>query len=481
MRKLLFEILNADVFIPGSKERRLVLKNVNWKVRVGEHSVIMGANGSGKSSLLKLLHGDLWPCSGSISWFNERGERENSRIVAREMGALVSPAIQETYQRRPWRMTVSHFLPLERWKIESEKDPEIIHTLRELFAGENFDRLADKDMRHLSQGQLRLVLLAEALLKQPRILLLDEFADSLDTENRAKIYKILEKIRNRVTIIFTSHHPEKLPGWCEQRLYLHDGAQVEGLSIKESKKTWHISTPGGEPSSPLFVLENVSVYINREKILHNMNWIAETGESWQICGANGSGKSTFLRLLAGDEFAAADGKIRRWHPGRQSWLDNLPEIRKQIVLVSDQTQIDNEYPLTAQELLLSGFDNSTGIFREYTQREVQKVMALIRNFFPDEDARTLAETDIGRLSTGQLRRLYLARAMLLEPAALLLDEPLNGLDAESRTRYLAQLQKLASLEKGRPAIIMVSHEADEVPAFIKRKAVFKNGSLLVIR
>lgn len=480
MREPLFEISGADVFIPGSRERELVLQDINWRVESGAHTVLLGANGSGKSSLLKLIHGDLWPCRGAICWYAATGRKETSRIVARDISALVSPAIQEEWQRRPWQETVAHFLERARTR-SSGNDGLQWQEMAALFRRNGLDSLLAMELNRLSQGQLRLVLLAGALKAQPRLLLLDEYTDGLDAASRTLMYALLESLRDRMTMIFTSHHPDSLPEWCANRLYLRAGRQVPSYSPTPVQDNI-LPEPEPSPSSQtLFALSNVSVYIDRRKILADIDWQASQGEHWQISGGNGSGKSTFLRLLAGDEFSASDGEIRRWNPLLGKWMSGLDEMRSQIMLVSDLALADNDYPMNALEFVLSGLDNTATVFREFSEREKTRAFMLLKEFFPEMETRKLAYTDRRRLSTGQMRRLQLARASLKDPATLLLDEPMNGLDAESRLRYQACLRRFVFSGGLRPTIIMVSHREDDMPAFITRQAVFENGHMTVLK
>lgn len=483
MSEILFEIKEANVFIPGKREREPILKNISWNLARGEHYAILGANGAGKSSLLKLIHGDLWPCSGSICWYDKDGKRQESRIAARELTAIVSPELQERCLCSVWPQSVKDFLfPQDAsYNLQASKAAEKTgEEIEGILSSKMLADLLDTPLNRLSQGQLRLTLLLRAIQARPRILLLDEYTDGLDIKNRVLALDLLQKLRDKTSIIFTSHKPDMLPEWCAGRLFLHKGRQVGHYPVASRAKEASAVISSPSSSQALFTLSNVTVYIDRHKILKKINWQCMQGEHWRIGGDNGSGKSTFLRLLAGDEFAAAGGDIKRWNPAKGRWANSLSETRSQYMLVSDLSQILNDYPLCALELLCTGFDNTTGLYREIKEEERERALAILEEFFPDENLSALAQRDMRRFSTGQLRKLYLARAMLHEPAALLLDEPLNGLDSESREQYLSSLRKLAARGTDGPAIIMVSHYDDDMPAFIRRQARLEHGELKII-
>ncbi|MBO4312185.1 MAG: ATP-binding cassette domain-containing protein, partial [Desulfovibrionaceae bacterium] len=174
-----------------------------------------------------------------------------------------------------------------------------------------------------------------------------------------------------------------------------------------------------------------------------------------VLGENGAGKSTLMRLLAGDEFPAAGGSIRRFLP-RQGGLQTMLEgIRRGIRLVSDLQQATYTYDITGEELVCSGIDNSVGVYRtlsEADRREARECMALL-------GVEHLAERSIRRCSTGEMRRMFLARALAGTPDMLLLDEPCSGLDPAARAHVLELISEL--IARG-VQIVLVSHRAEDL-------------------
>jgi molybdate transport system ATP-binding protein len=215
--ELLLRITGADLYV----EYRAVLREVNWDLRQGEHWAVFGANGAGKSSLLKLLYGDLSPALGGK--IERSGFPFGTPIEAwkRQVG-YVSPELQTDYAVN---VTVFDLVASGRYAsigmCDAPTSADRKHALRWLkfFALSSF---AKRSPRELSYGQLRRALFARALASDPRILLLDEPLTGLDPRQRAAMKRLLERLMTQQrTLIIAVHHPEDLPRGMTHALHLH--------------------------------------------------------------------------------------------------------------------------------------------------------------------------------------------------------------------------------------------------------------------
>ena len=488
--ELLVSIDTVTCVLPGEAARRPVLRDICWQVTAGGHCALFGANGAGKSSLLRLVAGELWATAGRIRWRGDDGRMEDSPLAGRALCALVSPAVQEGWQRRAPEMTgldaLLATLAGARFGL-----PEREQEQRARAAAEHLGcaGLLLRRVPELSQGQLRLLLLCGALAREPAVLLLDESLDGLDAAHRERFAEALTAYAARGTVIMASHRPESVPEWCLGRAWLEGGhllREAPAAALRAHAAPEAPAAPArtnaatrAAPGPALFDLRGVSVYIDRAQVLREIDWTMRQGEHWRITGANGSGKSTLLRLLAGDEFAAAGGSLARFLPSLGRSPRTLEETRRGVRLVSDLSQALYGYPLNGLELVSSGLDNSIGIYREFSAGELAQAQGLLERFFPGGEGARLAATSIRRMSTGELRRLFLARALMGAPDVLLLDEPCSGQDAGARGRYLEALERLAAMPGG-PALVFVSHEAGDAPACCAREARLRAGRLVIL-
>ena len=329
MSETIVSIDDVSLFLPGDSSQKHVLHNISWQVRRGAHCALLGPNGSGKSTLLRLMRGELWPAKGRIQWHGPNGA-EDSPLAGRAMTALVSPAQQENYQRQAWDLTGRDLL------LTGFEDTPLVYTDSTAFRRQAVDDMAarldaegllDRTVPTFSQGQLRLLLLGRALLRAPTLLLLDECDEGLDERYRQIFFETLGEYASRCTVVMTAHRAANIPDWCTGRRYVRNGRLLTAPPAGDApdEATLPLGSDAATTDDPahgsghiMLDLDNTTVFIDRLEVLHNISWCMHQGENWRITGANGSGKSTFLRLLAGDEFVAAGGSLHLCRSGRTS-------------------------------------------------------------------------------------------------------------------------------------------------------------------
>ncbi len=482
------EIIRTTVNYKGNN----ALDDIDFTLYKGEHVALRGKNGAGKSTLLRLLRGEAWAdsskiytnknnVSSGIYYFSSDGAVDTSALCGREMAALVAPKQQENILSQAFSidgeeliyggLTDSIYILA---KPENEDKEKILNLANALDCKD----LLSRKVSELSQGQLRILLVMRALICEPKILLLDEVMDGLDEEARNALYKVLFRVSNEITIVFSTHRKELLPDWVGREIYMHDGRIVcdsrdfDCQDIEEeqnSESLARIKERYNQVNGAEIEIKQADVYIDSHLILKNIDWKIEKGEQWAIYGENGSGKSTLMRLLAGDEYPALGGSITRILGGEL--CTHLVDIKANIRLVSDLQQANYGYNLLGEEFVLSGIDNSVGLYREISDLERKSAEEALELL----NISHLAKRSIQEVSTGEMRRLMLARAFIGMPKLLLLDEPFSGLDPQARENIDKIIEELCN--KG-VQIVYVSHYRSEIPDFIKHSIELSEGRIV---
>ncbi len=488
MHQTLIHIHDAHVSLRYAGQNKRILHNIHWQLHEGEHCAILGANGAGKSTLLGLIRGELWAenienaVKAPITWYMH-GKGETSPIMGRRMTALVSASKQERYVRNEWRLCGEDIL------LTAFSDSELLffipertqkEAVRAMAARLKCTHLLQQEAYTLSQGQLRLLMLGRALLREPQVLLLDEYMEGLDVSTRALILKALAACKT--TMVFTGHRECSVPEWVQHIYFLQDG-QLSKLDTAQKSATQAVSSTARSVTSSHgattqesahIILKDSTVFIDRKPLLQDLCWTWHKGQHWFLHGVNGAGKSTFLRLLAGDEYVAYGGTLERYslkHTQPQL-LQDRASISAVIRLISDKEQMTYAYDVTGLELVLSGIDLVQGQYRTYTEEEYAAARALLEEF----SLTSLENRSVRTLSTGQLRRLLLARALMGSPEILLLDEPFSGLDSASYTALRHMLEALSS----RVSMMLVSHYEEDRLFCINADAIMEEGRLRLL-
>lgn len=227
------------------------------------------------------------------------------------------------------------------------------------------------------------------------------------------------------------------------------------------------------PQPPLIELRDARVVRDRHTLLDIDRLVFNEGEHVAVLGVNGAGKSTLVRLLARDihPLAHEDGSpavLLRGQPRPE-----LFAVRKILGVVSGDLQETFERPLTVRDTVLSGFFGSVGLHPHMkVDREMLEKTDELLGLLGIE---RLVRREMNTLSTGEARRALIARALVHDPAMLVLDEPCDGLDPGATFHFLATLRRLAA--EGR-ALVLVTHHIDDILPEIGRVVMLAGGRIV---
>jgi iron complex transport system ATP-binding protein len=208
---------------------------------------------------------------------------------------------------------------------------------------------------------------------------------------------------------------------------------------------------------PIFEVEKLRV--EREAvILHEVNWRVHRGEHWIMLGANGSGKTSLLRVLTGYLMpSSGDIRVKSSRYGAADWR----EVRRYVGLVSSSVGHHIEPDQTALDVILSGQDAQINFWRRPRAEERRQAVRMLRQVH----AGHLADRAWSYLSQGERQRILIGRALMARLRMLFLDEPCAGLDPVAREDFLGFLGILAK-KRNSPTLVLVTHHVEEiVPLF----------------
>lgn len=453
----------------------IALRDVDWSLHSGQHWAILGANGAGKSTFMRLARGEVHPVQGrgACHWHFDGLPADPAE--ARQASALISPDDHDLYKRGRRALTgIQTVITGMRGTIDLYDDPTAreVHAAKVLLEAQDAAHLCDMPITLMSRGQARLVLLVRALAARPRILFLDEALDGLDRSATSRIIDALQHAADTGTsIIFCTHRGGEIPPFTTHVALIQDGVMtMQGLvtdtlprirkQVADTVETTHTDLPplpqtATPPPSPAFLVRmcDAAVLRSGRYLLKNINWTMRAGERWGLIGANGAGKSTFIKLVTAECRSVASGTVE-WY-GKKGPQD-IQSIRRRIGMVSPELQATYAYDVTSLELVLSGFFSSISLWETPSEAQTERARALM-NFV---GMKGIENRRIRSLSYGQLRRLLIARALAPAPDILLLDEPCAGLDAPSRRLFLRTVERLC--ENG-ASLVYVAHAPLELP------------------
>ena len=225
-----------------------------------------------------------------------------------------------------------------------------------------------------------------------------------------------------------------------------------------------------ESSDYAVQLDDVRLWTPQGKqILQGIDWRVRTGERWTLLGPNGSGKSTIL-ALAGAVRHPSSGFVTVL--GRRLGKVDMPSLRKRIGVVDSGAAILGW--LTAEDIVLTGASGTTRpLWGTYSPQQHERARAMLALFACEH----LADREIATCSQGERGRVRIARALMADPALLLLDEPAVGLDLTAREALIAALDRLSE-ERPELTSVLVTHHLEEIPRTTTHALLVRDGRVV---
>ena len=450
------ELILLDNVSLRLRDRR-ILTGTSWSIRRGEHWAVIGPNGAGKTTLVRALRGEVPVVQGKIfpanprrlqalvacvSFENHRrlieqeGRQDEARCFSGEAdGATTAGQVLEDVSR-----------PL------AEAGAHLIERL-------GVGRLLDRGIRTLSNGEIRRVLIARALLAAPQVLVLDEPFHGLDLPACETLAAMVATLMNDAgAVVLVTHRLGQIPAQVTHVIgiragqVLFQGLRSETLTPENIARLYGeqpleaTAAPRPEPCpptlrEPLVEFRNVSVSYGGKPVLKNLTWSMRAGEHWLLCGPNGSGKTTVVNLIAGEnpQVYASDVRLfgRRTGFGRQPPRHPAPAGVHVLRVPPAPHPAADRLRSGALRLLRIRFG---GLYRTADTRQAETGRGLMEAL----GIGGLSGRTFPHLSFGEQRMVLLARAVVKLPELLVLDEPCQGLDPVNRRQVIEMVDRTLS-------------------------------------
>jgi len=477
---------------------KTILKNITWEPQFCQSWAILGPNGAGKSTLIKVILGQL-PYCGTIKRDQEISSNNDIAYTSLDQQKLVIAKEEKKYLYESFSGTKEYYLSgYDFINPKKEQKEKLSKTLAQL----GIDSVMEKPIRNFSNGEMRKTLIVKALLGEPKLLILDEPFEGLDSMSAKWLSKSISKIiKNGLAVWLISNRTQELVPEISHILCLKSGKiLMKGLRSKiynaknmeilysktQSKKNtisnkekygkliqqkFPKTIDRNEKSPCIIQMKDVSIRFGERVIFKKFNWSIFKDENWKIIGPNGSGKSTLLNLISGDNLQVYSNKIflfgKRRGTGESIW-----DIKQKLGLVSPELHFRYKEPITAMKVILSGFFDSIGFYQPASKKQKETALNWM-NFLNIEN---FTDCNFNQLSFGQQRLILIARSMVKSPQILILDEPCGGLDKSNRNRVLELIDHIGM--NSTTQIIYISHfTTDELDCmdFELRLKITENG------
>ena len=479
----------ADVLLAARNIAKIyggthALRGVNFDIRRGKVTALLGENGAGKSTLMNILSGVVTPTSGFIELDGGR-VAFSSTTEARDRG--ISIIHQEMSLAPNLNVRDNIFMGRELRTPTGVDFAEEARQVRALIADleEEIDPMTL--VEDLRLGQQQIVEIARALSVNSRILIMDEPTSALSAPEVEVLFRVIRDLTSRgVSIVYISHHLEEALQITDYVVVLRDGAIMATAKAKDIDLEWIVRNMVGEnfdlgspPTSHAFgeialSVEDVSVADasgSDNSVVDHMSFDVRAGEIVCIYGLMGAGRTELLECIAG-RVPMTGGRI--FLAGEEvSTLSIADRIAKGLALVPEDRQRDGlvQTMSVGENLSLA----SIGAFVKGMLLSRSRERALVDESIRDVRIKTEGgSAPIGSLSGGNQQKVVIGKVLTTGPKVILLDEPNRGIDVGAKAEVIRLLGERAAQGL---AVVFSTSEVAECLSIAHRIIVMRHGRI----
>ena len=463
--------------------RNIQIADLTWKMNEGEVWLVTGPNGGGKADFLNALNGDLKITPNTDGLYSNIFS-DSTDVVSLERAARLIQEERENDESDYIEGGVDIGRTGRAFISEALGSPTVLENEPAIkLCG--IEKILDRGLKYMSTGEIRRTLLARALISGKQLLILSDPFAGLDVQSRTILLDFFDSIarkKGNPQIILGMERWHEIPdaithvlefrnkevSYCGERAGYEALLKERGEEAAAAEEEKRQSFKDGfeelrgdfdrlNHRDVLVEMNDVNVGWDDHQVLRHLNWKLVRGEHWLVRGPNGSGKTTFLELITGDNMQVFSNDVRIFGNRRGSG-ETIWDIKKRLGIVSYRMHV--EYRMLGGTSLLaviiSGFRDSIGLYDQPTDLEIstaKKWLAL--GGFEGRESE-----NFGNLSYGEQRAILILRSAVKTPEILILDEPCHGLDEQYRAKILQLMELIGN--GGTTTMLHVTHDPSEV-------------------
>ncbi len=460
------------------------LKDVQFDVRRGEVHALIGENGAGKSTMIKIVSGVYQPETGEIRLDGQRvlfanpreAQRAGIATIYQELGLYPELSVAENiFMGHAPTRNRGFFQTIDWERMEREAET--------LLAELNITNLdVQAKVGALNVGNRQRVEIAKALSLDARILIMDEPTAALTESDVEQLFSIVRLLRERgVSIIYISHRLNEVFALADRVTVLRDGQYIGVNELRDTSESKLISMMVGRRIENLFPKQAAEIgdlvlevrNLNRPPLTRDISFSVRAGEIVGLAGLVGSGRSETAQVIfgvlpaeSGDILLNGEAvEIHRPSQAVRHGIGYVPEDRGQQGLVREMTLRENTSMAVLESVSRNTFVNRAKE-RMLANHSIQQLS--IRA--------TGTEQIVNKLSGGNQQKVVVSKWLASNPKLLIMDEPTRGIDVGAKAEIHRLMSRLAA-EEGL-AILMISSELPEILGMSDRILVMREGRLV---
>ena len=461
------------------------LDNIQFDLKKGEVHALMGENGAGKSTFMKILMGMLTPDSGEIIFEGEALKKYNVNEILHKGISMIHQEILVVPE-----LTVAQNIFLGRetnyWNWLNDK--RINQKAQELLKLMGVNINAQSKIKNLSIAEMQMVEIAKAISNNAKVIIMDEPTSALSDKEVSMLFKIIKDLKAKgVAIIYISHKMDEIYEITDRITILRDGKYIATKNTSELDKNELIALMVGREIESLFPVNNsirvetecspavLSVQnLNKKGKFKDINFEVFAGEVLGIAGLMGAGRTEIARAIFGlDKFESGEITLK----GQKIKIKSPQDaIKKGIGYVSEDRKALGFIPALSvkENISLSSLADFSKAWFVNATNEKEATTQLANDL---KIKATSINQKVMNLSGGNQQKVVIGRVLLSSPSIIILDEPTRGIDVGAKFEIYKLIKQLT--EKG-VAIIMISSELPEILGMSDRILVLSKGKQMAI-